>query len=168
MAKDRWSMGNTPDNATPVSRRTPVLPVQAGSQRTSLSEDLPVKIIYQSGREITFTEEMTSTYGPLINAVIIPVAKRNAETRERTARRFWRLNLPVDRPIFFDDGQIINRAKSVGLDVSDPVEAAKAMNFVARYFLVDETGEPIKKDNGRWIEADPADYRPAPSNPPTT
>ena len=158
--KDRFHMEEAPVNVAPVFRRTSVQ--SRTPQRATSSVDHPVKIVYQSGREELLAPEMVAILDMMFGAV--------AKPRTGTGRRFWRLKAANDSRMFFTDEEILDMANRNGLRASNPVEAAKAMNFVAKFFIVDETGRPIV-ENGDWVEARSDEcgaYRPASSGDTST
>jgi hypothetical protein len=141
---------NTRDNQTP--------PVNQ-SRRTTWIKDPPVqiRITYESGREDILTREEIDGDNPILKRLI----------NIRTVRRFWRLNsATVSDPVYYTDEEVLLKATHEGLKTTDPVEAGKAMNYVAKFYLTGPDGEPLERD-GKWVEAAPSDlgaYRPAGSS----
>ena len=147
---DLWA---TEEPSTVRTRTIPTPAPARSSGTTTWTDDPPVqvRITHASGKEEVIMAGEINADNPVIKRLV----------NIRPIRRFWRLNLTVSNPVYYTDEEIILKADHEGLKTSDPVEAGKAMNFIAEYYLTDGAGEPLK-EGGKWVPVD------IPTAPPAT
>lgn len=146
--RDELNTTNTANFQQPTEQ------VSAGTTRgADWAKDPPmlVIVVHKSGSSDTLMGDDIHGDNPVIKALarIRKRAGRHAANEQQTpVIRLWRLNAQTgvqpDKIRYYNDEQIIERAKHEGFNVSEAIAAAKATGYVAEFFKKDSAGNFIR------------------------